>query len=106
LLISSKGKALMPEKWTYETTIFNDNPTTMEVVLEPWGDSHSLPPGEYFELMSRGPKGRFVLYCGDNRLEVHAWEGSVLELWRGGRVVDPGKVERPPVPPVPEGYRP
>lgn len=90
------------EEYTVALQLSNTRTNPLTVVLEPWDDEYTLPPGAVFDILACGPTGGTVqVESGDTYIAVYAWPGSVVSLFHDG--VNIGGPERQPVPPVPAG---
>jgi hypothetical protein len=84
--------------------VANEGAEPLVLVLEPWGECHTLPVGDAVEIRARGPEPRALeIGVGPNRVTVYAWPGSSLAVFRDGLEVNPGREPRPQVPQLPSG---
>jgi hypothetical protein len=86
-----------------EVTIYigvkNGGNSKLDLLLEPWAEDFSMPPGAKYVIEGLGPRegaGFWVEHSG-NEILVHAWPGSVVRVLENGREVG-GPVKRPPAP--------
>ncbi len=62
------------------------NPSDSEItfVLEPWGESYSMPAGAVFRVVAEGPDGEDPeVAFQDGSIVVWAWPGSTVRLFQG-----------------------
>lgn len=72
----------------------SDEETTL--VLEPWGETFTMPPGAAIEVVGRGPDTDTVeISFQDEVISVWGWAGSVLSLFHGESELGDAK-SRPP----------
>src|SRR5436309_2992677 len=82
-------------------TVRNPRPTTVQFVLEPWGELYDLPPHAAFLVAAEGPDGApacLVLDAGPDYLTVWGWEGATVRLYHGDRELPAPGTRRPAVP--------
>jgi hypothetical protein len=79
--------------------ITNPHDSEITLVLEPWGETYSVPPGTCLDIVGQGPSGDGPeLSPGEDAVVVWGWPGSVLRVFRdGAELGNPGEA-RPPVP--------
>ena len=82
----------IPAQKKVQFNLRNSLSTNSVVVLEPWGDEHTLKPYESITLLAEGPSdGHLEIEMVPGRLLVYGWTGSVIEVLRK----DPGSSVRP-----------
>jgi hypothetical protein len=76
----------------------NPGEAPVQLVLEPWGETHTIPPDDVVELQAQGPDdGALEIAHARDTIVVWGWPGSTIQLFLGGEEL--GSVRgRPPVP--------
>jgi len=70
-------------KTTIHLVVRNNLPTQSKVVLEPWGDEHTLDPEATISLVATGPvPGKLEIEIASGRLLIYGWTGSVIQVIR------------------------
>ncbi len=71
----------IPAQKKIQFSLRNSLSTNAVVVLEPWGDEHTLKPNESITLLAEGPSdGHLEIEMASGRLLVYGWTGSVIEV--------------------------
>ena len=85
--------------------IRNSSEGTLTFHLEPWGEQIEMPPGARFVITAEAEQhGSFEVEHGENEIVVWAWPSAVVKVFCEGEEIGVAAgVERPAVPPVPEG---
>ena len=71
-------------------TFTNERNIDIIFVLEPWGDTYTMPPHTTFKLFLRAtiapsPTKSLEVEYGDTSLTVYAWEGCIASLFHGDK---------------------
>jgi hypothetical protein len=81
-----------------------DRASETTLCLEPWGDVHSIAPGDTVDVVASGPGGDSLeLEIRDGQVTVWVWSGATVRAFVNGTELGPADAPRPPVPPVPVG---
>jgi hypothetical protein len=68
--------------------------------LEPWGDMVSIPLNVSVEIVASGPEGDHLeVTCGERRISVYGWSGSILSVFKDGDRLVECNVPVPHTPP-------
>jgi hypothetical protein len=78
--------------------LVNPLDTELHLVLEPWGETYSIPPDGAIDLKAHGPKGDALEIAHESdAIIVWGWPGSTIRVFRGSEEL--GSVQsRPPAP--------
>ena len=73
------------EMVTVPLVLRNVRSKTVTLVLEPWGEEHSLEPGSEIRLVFSGPPGDSPLVeWSEDCVTAYGWSGSTFRLFRDG----------------------
>lgn len=73
----------------------NDNDGPMTVLVKPWDEEYPVEPGAVLEVIGRGPRGKFEVSSGSERVVVHAWSGAKVHVLREGKDITKTSSESP-----------
>jgi hypothetical protein len=79
--------------------LFNPRDCDLTFVLEPWGESYCLRPGDVcdLEFAAAGP-GYAEVDFAEDVVTVSGWAGSTVRVFLNGEELGAGSFERTPVP--------
>ena len=81
-------------------TLRNVQNRVVNLILEPWGAVHPMPPGAVFEIRAQGPAGETLEIEWDvDRITLWGWAGSAVTVFCNG--VELGTIGNAPCPRVP-----
>jgi hypothetical protein len=80
----------------------NRSQSTVEFVLEPWGEVYKMAPNDMFVVAGKGPEeDSFEVVFENDAISVWGWPGSVLWLYHNDKELGERTEPRTPVPPIP-----
>jgi hypothetical protein len=73
--------------------------------LEPWGEQLEMPSGATFTVTAEAEQqGSFEVEHGENEITLWTWPSAIVRIYCGGEEIGISDgLERPAVPPVPDG---
>jgi hypothetical protein len=93
----------------FESSIFVTNSSGAMLLfhLEPWGEQIEMPVGATFQVIAEADRsGSFEVEHLEREVIIWAWPSAVVKVFsKSQEVGNNAGVERPAVPPVPEGQR-
>jgi hypothetical protein len=96
-----------PKPMKFESSVALTNSNAIEIVvhLEPWGEQFAMSPGITFSITAKAEQpGSFEIEYLEQEIIVWAWPTAIVKVFRGNVEVGIGAgLDRPAVPPVPEG---
>jgi hypothetical protein len=70
----------------YSFRLKNSRKDTVELRLEPWGESCELGAGASVEVRASGPAGDSLeIDSGDDAITVYGWAGSTVSIFLDGK---------------------
>jgi len=84
--------------------VINRFPQRTFFVVEPWGSTFWMEPGDLFNVMAQGPAGGISeLVLEADATAVRGWAGSLIAVYRDGARLDgPADGGQPRVPSYPQ----
>ena len=91
------SRAVRTESTTH-VRLVNPLDVELQLVLEPWGETYSIPPDGAIDLKAHGPKGEALEITHESdAIIVWGWPGSTIRVFRGAEELG-GMQSRPPAP--------
>lgn len=83
---------------TSHVRLVNPLDTTLQLILEPWGETYSIPPDGAIDIKAHGPTGDALEIAHESdAIIVWGWPGSTMRVFRGAEEL--GSMQsRPPAP--------
>jgi hypothetical protein len=81
-----------------QVRLVNPREVPVQLVLEPWGESYTIPPDDVIDIKVRGPQGEALEIAHQpEAIVVWGWPGSTMRVFHGAKEL--GSIQgRPPVP--------
>jgi hypothetical protein len=81
-----------------QVRLVNPRETAVQLVLEPWGETYSIPPDSSVDIKACGPDGDALEIAHQpESIVVWGWPGSTLRVFQGSQELGSER-GRPPVP--------
>jgi hypothetical protein len=94
-------------KFESSISVTNSSGAMLLFHLEPWGEQIEMPVGATFRIVAEADQaGSFEVEHLEKEIIIWAWPSAVVKVFSEGQEIgNSAGVERPAVPPVPEGQR-
>jgi hypothetical protein len=89
----------MKKKTEVRLLIVNSQEESVTFILEPWGETFALDPGEQLSLVARGPEGGYPELDYEARTITYwGWSGSTVRVFKNDQEMGVVDVERTSIP--------
>jgi hypothetical protein len=80
--------------------VTNTSAVTVEVWFEPWGEPHSLQPGETFRVVAQSEQqGQLEVEHKSSAIAIYGWPGCTMKVFCGEELVNDFSIMFPELPP-------
>jgi hypothetical protein len=100
--ISKSYADIILETYTIAFWVENSNDKTITLFIEPWGQYFDILPGEFVQIVARGPKsGCPLFYCKNDDFTYCGWARSVYVVYKNQELMTSWSLDDCPPEPSP-----